>query len=73
MNSKIAGRLSTEAATFYRHSGEFAEAQVDSIDFALLHALHELMPDGAITAVFEHGGDGRDITEQFAPVLDRAI
>ena len=58
MNPKIAGRLSTEAANFYRHSGEFAEAQVDSIDFALLHALHELMPDGAVTTVFEHGGDG---------------
>lgn len=58
MNLKIAGRLSTETANFYRHAGRFAESQVNSIDFALLHALHEFMPDGAVTAVFEHGGDG---------------
>jgi hypothetical protein len=57
MNPKIAGRLSTEAANFYRHAGRLAESQVNSIDFALLHALHEFMPDDAVTAVFEPGGD----------------
>ena len=58
MVPKKANRLATQASSFYRALPQFNDSQADSIDFAMLHALHEFMPEGSVTVVIEHGGEG---------------
>jgi hypothetical protein len=61
MHFKRVGKLATEATAFYGALREFSDSQVERINFALIHALHDFMPDDVVTAVFEHGGKGHPL------------